>query len=83
MLRFAFATRDYPELWGQLFRLSLVPIGHLLGKLPSGNIGRAIVSAFSRMEPDSEMSRLIVEAREKVSIKQVLNGSGSLQAGAF
>lgn len=78
MLRFAFATRDYPELWGQLFRLSLVPVEHLLGKLPSGNIGSATVSAFKRMEPDQEMRRLITEAREKASAKQVLDGSGGI-----
>lgn len=69
MLRFAFATRDYPEIVGQLFRLSQVPVGHFLGKLPSGNIGRATVSAFKRMEPDQEMRQLITEAREKASAK--------------
>jgi len=67
MLRFALATRDYPEVFGQLFRLSLVPVGHFLGKLPSGNIGRATVSAFKRMEPNPEMRRLIAGAREQAS----------------
>lgn len=81
MLSFAFSTRDYPELVGQLFRLSLVPVGHLFGILPSGNIGRATVSAFKRMEPDPEMRRLITEAREKASEKYLVDGSGRSQAG--
>ncbi len=81
MLRFAFSTRDYPEIFGQLFRLSLVPVGHLLGKLPSGNIGRATVSAFKRMEPDQEIRKMITEAREKASAAHLLDGSSRSQAG--
>lgn len=80
MLSFALATRDYPEIFGQLFRLSLVLVGHLIGKLPAGNIGRATVSAFKRMEPDQEMKRLITEAREKSSRTSLLEGCGSSQA---
>ena len=80
MLSFALATRDYPEVFGQLFRLSLVPVGHLIGKLPSGNIGRATVNAFKRMEPDQEMKRLITEAREKSLRTSLLEGSGNSQA---
>jgi hypothetical protein len=66
MLRFALATRDYPEAAGQLFRGMLVPFGHLFGKLPAGNIGRATVSAFQPMEPDPEIRQLIAEARQQV-----------------
>ncbi len=80
MLSFAWTKRDYREVFGQLFRLSLVPVGHLIGKLPSGNIGRATVNAFKRMEPDQEMKRLITEAREKSSRTSLLEGSGSSQA---
>ncbi|MFD2377205.1 DUF3703 domain-containing protein [Ottowia pentelensis] len=39
-------TRDWPEVAGQLLRLALVPLGHLSGRLPIGNPGRATVSAF-------------------------------------
>ena len=80
MLSFALSTRDYLEVFGQLFRLSLVPVGHLIGKLPAGNIGRATASAFKRMEPDQEMKRLITEAREKSSRTSLLDGSGNSQA---
>ena len=66
MLRFAFRMRDYPEVTGQLLRLLLVPLGHLIGKLPTGNIGRATVSAFKRMELDPPMQQLISDTRTKM-----------------
>ena len=69
MLGFALRTRDYPELAGQLLRLMLVPLGHLLGKLPAGNIGRATVNAFHPMPLDPSMQRLISNTR-----KQILHG---------
>ena len=47
MLLYAAQTRDWPEAAGQLFRLALVPLGHAIGRLPAGNIGRATVNAFS------------------------------------
>lgn len=65
MLRLAFQTKDYAEASGQLFRLSLVPVGHFLGKLPHGNTGRANVSAFRPMAVDEESTSLI-STRAKV-----------------
>lgn len=49
MLSFALQTRDFRETGGQLFRLALIPIGHALRRLPSGNTGRSDVSAFAIM----------------------------------
>ncbi|MFM2274384.1 MAG: hypothetical protein RL211_256 [Pseudomonadota bacterium] len=49
MLGLSWRTRDFAEWVGQLFRLLLVPLGHLLGRLPLGNNGRASVSAFQPM----------------------------------
>ena len=49
-LQLALRTRDGREALGQIFRLSLVPFGHLLGRLPIGNPGTADVSAFSTQE---------------------------------
>lgn len=69
MLRFALRNQDYPEVAGQLFRLMLVPLGHLLGKLPAGNIGRATVNAFHPMPLDPSLQRLISDTR-----KQILHG---------
>lgn len=66
MLRLAFQTKDYAEASGQLFRLSLVPAGHLLGKLPFGNTGRANVSAFKPMTVDEKSVSLISGTRAKV-----------------
>lgn len=63
MLRFALTTRDYTEVRGQLFRLALVPLGHLLGRLPAGNIGRATVNAFAPMAPEPRLQQLIMKAQ--------------------
>lgn len=49
MLGLAWRTRDRSELSGQFLRLLLVPLGHLLGRLPLGNTGRANISAFQPM----------------------------------
>lgn len=49
MLGLAWRTRDLSELGGQFLRLLLVPLGHLLGRLPLGNPGRANISAFQPM----------------------------------
>lgn len=49
MLRLAWQTRNLSELSGQLLRLFLVPFGHLFGRLPLGNTGRAHISAFQPM----------------------------------
>jgi hypothetical protein len=59
MLELAQETRDWREAAGQLLRLSLLPIGHLLGKIPRGNIGRATVGATQVMEPPEPVQRLI------------------------
>jgi len=55
MLRLAWRTRDLAELNGQLLRLLLVPLGHLLGRLPLGNTGRANISAFQPMAVTPKM----------------------------
>lgn len=67
MLRFSLQTRDYAEATGQLYRLGLVPLGHLAGKLPAGNIGRATVNAFKPMPVCAYLKRLIADAGEKVA----------------
>jgi hypothetical protein len=65
MLRFALQLRDYREAAGQLLRLSLVPLGHLAGRLPAGNPGRATVNAFTPMPVASHLRELISLARER------------------
>ncbi len=62
MLRYALQTRDPGEAAGQLLRLALIPLGHLLQRLPAGNPGRAAVSAFAAMPVDAHLSHLIRQA---------------------
>lgn len=67
MLGFAVALGDWREAAGQIFRLTLVPLGSLTGRLPAGNSGRARVSAFKPMTipPDlaAAMSRRHKQAK--------------------
>jgi len=49
MLRFAIVVGDGREAVGQVFRLALVPLGSMTGRIPVGNNGRARVSAFAPM----------------------------------
>jgi len=57
MFRAAWAARDLREAAGQLWRLALLPLGHLTGRLPQGNPGTADVGAFARrpIKPELEM----------------------------
>ncbi|MBV7540971.1 DUF3703 domain-containing protein [Acidovorax sp. sic0104] len=62
MLHYALALRDLREAAGQLLRLALVSVGHLLDRLPRGNIGRSHVNAFKPMTPTAEVQALIDQA---------------------
>ncbi|QHE89169.1 DUF3703 domain-containing protein [Hydrogenophaga sp. BPS33] len=64
MLGLSLRTRDWPEAAGQMFRLALVPLGHLSGRLPLGNPGRSIVSAFEPMPVRPELADLIARASD-------------------
>jgi hypothetical protein len=64
MLSLAWESKDFPEMAGQLFRIALVPLGHLIGRLPIGNPGRANVSAFKPMQPSAEILHTISESRK-------------------
>ena len=59
MLRAAVNLADVREARGQLLRLALTPIGHLLNRLPEGNTGRANVSAFATMPVPPELQHLL------------------------
>ncbi|MBA4214991.1 MAG: hypothetical protein C0449_18110 [Polaromonas sp.] len=63
MLKLSLRTRDWPEAMGQVMRLALVPLGHLSGRLPLGNPGRATVSAFEPLPVRPELAELITRAR--------------------
>ncbi|MDI3509882.1 DUF3703 domain-containing protein [Hydrogenophaga sp.] len=55
MMALAWQARNLAEVTGQLLRLLLVPLGHLLGRLPLGNTGRAHVGAFRPMQVAPEL----------------------------
>lgn len=59
MLRVGWAARDRREVTGQLLRIALVPVGHLVGRLPVGNTGGANVSAFRPMAIPPDLEPLI------------------------
>lgn len=59
MLVLACRERNVFEVMGQAFRLGLVPLGHLLQRLPRGNTGRSHVSAFRPMAVRAELLTLI------------------------
>ncbi|MCK6422474.1 DUF3703 domain-containing protein [uncultured Piscinibacter sp.] len=59
MLRAGWAAGDRREVAGQLMRIALVPVGHLVGRLPVGNTGGSNVSAFKPMAIPPDLERLI------------------------
>ena len=59
MLRVAWSRRDWSEVVGQLFRLALIPLGHLTRRLPRGNTGASNVSAFAPMAVSSDLERFL------------------------
>ncbi|MCC2675389.1 MAG: hypothetical protein K0R58_2336 [Ramlibacter sp.] len=63
MLWLARETRDWGEVMGQLLRIALLPIGHLLRRIPTGNIGRATVPVTQAMQPPETVQVLIDWAR--------------------
>jgi Protein of unknown function (DUF3703) len=60
MLALALRTRNLTEVNGQFLRLLLVPLGHLLGRLPLGNTGRSNVGAFRPMPVAPELLATIL-----------------------
>jgi Protein of unknown function (DUF3703) len=62
MLGAAFQASEWREVLGQLFRLALVPLGHMLNRLPLGNTGRADVNAFKPMPIAPQHQHLIDQA---------------------
>lgn len=59
MLALGWKTRDRPEILGQMFRLAVAAPGSLLGRYPTGNTGRANVSAFQAMPIRDDLAALL------------------------
>lgn len=62
MLAYARELGDRREIAGQWLRLALVPLGHLLQRLPAGNTGRATVHALRPMPPPPQVQQLVDSA---------------------
>ncbi len=65
MLDLAVATRNWREIAGQLVRLALAPLGHVTGRIPWGNSGRANISAFAPAPLAEDVAALYREAGVK------------------
>lgn len=61
MLNLAIEEAKEVEILGQVFRLLLVFPGHLLRRLPVGNVGTTRVNAFQRMEVPKDLQELFNE----------------------
>lgn len=59
MLALARQVRDWKEVAGQLARLALLPLGHLLRRIPTGNTGRSTVPITREMLPPDKVQVLI------------------------
>ncbi len=70
MLRLGMHQRDWPEAAAQIFRMALVPLGHMFNRLPVGNTGRADVSAFATMALPEQLAQVIAEAQSLVTSNQ-------------
>ena len=62
MLVQALRERDAREACGQLLRLLLIPMGHMLNRLPLGNTGRSRISALTPMPIKPHHRSLIEQA---------------------
>ena len=58
MLSLAISQANGHEIIGQLVRLSLVPLGHLLGRLPLGNVGSTRMGTFDTAPLPDDIARL-------------------------
>ncbi|MFL5354536.1 DUF3703 domain-containing protein [Archangium sp.] len=59
MFTFAWRTRDWRELLGQVPRLALAGPGSLLGRAPLGNTGGANVGIFTPMPIPEDLRALL------------------------
>ncbi|WP_273428668.1 signal peptidase II [Chitinibacter tainanensis] len=59
MLRVASAQHNWAEAAGQIWRIILTPLGHMIGRLPQGNTGRANVNAFIPMPIPQELQQIL------------------------
>ena len=66
MLVQAWRERNMQEGIAQLLRLALVPVGHLLQRLPVGNPGSSRIDALTPMAVPMHLADLIEKSRSSV-----------------
>jgi hypothetical protein len=59
MLFYAVKTGDIKEIFGQVLRLMLAPIGNFLRRIPAGNRGTSDVSPFLRETIPNDLKEFI------------------------
>jgi Protein of unknown function (DUF3703) len=63
MLLRSLADSNWAEVWAQVVRLALVPLGHLMQRLPLGNPGSSRVAASQPMPIPAHLAALIAQSR--------------------
>ena len=71
MLRVGWRRGDMREVAGQLLRLVLTPLGHLTGRLPTGNTGGSNVSTFASLPVPADLQKLLAD--EETGMSRDLN----------
>lgn len=66
MLGYARALGDKEEARGQIGHLAMVPIGHLVRRVPQGNTGRALVPAMQNMMPSQAVRACMTAAMQAI-----------------
>lgn len=59
MLSFSLKRRDLREVSGQLIRIFVTVPGHVVGKVPKGNIGWSTVGLTSEKELPDDLKKII------------------------
>lgn len=70
MLILAAKSTDIREIFGQLMRLALAPLGNLSGRLPIGNTGRSDVSAFVHMDIPADLQPILGAGSQRAQNKK-------------
>jgi hypothetical protein len=70
MLRRAWAERNFTEVFAQILRLALIPLGHLFQRLPLGNPGSSRVGALTPLSVPPNLASLISQSRSFILEKQ-------------
>ncbi len=59
MFRYAIGRKDYKEILGQVLRLLVTIPGHLLGRVPVGNIGWSTVGLIEHLPLPEDLKEVI------------------------